>query len=265
MGTSKAQSRKTAAPANRPASPMASPRGWLLLFVAGACMFVLGVMVGRNTVPLNFDMENLDRKMTRLSPSVMAEQKQPAAPDENKPDTMPFDFYDELREAPAERPDGGPPQVKTPAFDKQPEATAITVARAKKTSDKPPDKTEAEPDRKTEKPRRKTADPTPEPAEQQQAQAETEPEQTPAPQAGETKKGAYAIQVASLRDPEKAKTVRDKFRDKGYPAYTRQARVEGKGQWSRVRIGPYSAKKQAKSDLARLQNAGVDAILFLND
>ncbi len=265
MGTPKTQPRKTAAPAKRPASPTASPRGWLLLLAVGACMFILGVVVGRNTVPLNFDMENLDRKLTRLSPSVMAEPKQPAAPEEKKPDNMPFDFYDKLKDPPAERPDGGPPQVKTPEFDKQPEATAITVAQLKKTSEKQPDKPAAEPARQTEKPRRKTAENTPEPAGQQQAKAGTQPKQTPASQAEKPRKGAYAIQVASLRDPEKAKTVREKFRDKGYPAYTRQALVEGKGKWSRVRIGPYSAKKQAKSDLARLQNAGVDAILFLTD
>jgi len=46
-------------------------------------------------------------------------------------------------------------------------------------------------------------------------------------------------------------------------AYTQQAVVEGKGQWCRVRLGPYPDKIQAQNDLSRLQKAGVDAILFL--
>jgi cell division septation protein DedD len=68
--------------------------------------------------------------------------------------------------------------------------------------------------------------------------------------------------VASLRDRQKAETVKNKYKDKGYPAFTQKAAVEGQGRWHRVRIGPYTNRSQAENDLIRLQKAGVDAMLL---
>lgn len=258
MGTQGTKTRQKSTPKHGSTGPTPTLTGWVLVFVAGACMFVLGVVVGRNTAPVNFDMANLDRKMTQLSPSVMAEEKNPDKPAAKKDlDKMPFEFYDKLKEETLDRDADSPPQVKTPRFEKQPEKTALAYAEVK-TAEK---KTPVKPARNETSSEAATPK---EPAKQDsQTAAASEPAAKPAPKPAP--KGAYAIQVASLRDPEKAETVRDKFRDKGYPAYTQQAMVEGKGQWSRVRIGPYRAKKQAQSDLARLHNAGVDAILFLTD
>jgi cell division septation protein DedD len=72
----------------------------------------------------------------------------------------------------------------------------------------------------------------------------------------------YAIQVASLREPDKAVAVRDKFRSRGYPAYCQSSEVKGV-IWHRVRIGPYPDRRTADQDYMRLKEVGVDALVFV--
>jgi cell division septation protein DedD len=72
----------------------------------------------------------------------------------------------------------------------------------------------------------------------------------------------YAIQVASLREPDKAAAVRDKFRSRGYPAYCQSSQVQGV-IWHRVRIGPYPDRHTADQDYMRLKEVGVDALVFV--
>jgi cell division septation protein DedD len=72
----------------------------------------------------------------------------------------------------------------------------------------------------------------------------------------------YAIQVASLRELDKANTVRDKFRARGYPAYCQSSEVRGV-IWHRVRIGPYPDRHTADQDCMRLKEVGVDALVFV--
>lgn len=72
----------------------------------------------------------------------------------------------------------------------------------------------------------------------------------------------YAIQVASLRELDKANTVRDKFRTRGYPAYCQRSEVRGM-IWHRVRIGPYPDRHTADLDCMRLKEVGVDALVFV--
>jgi cell division septation protein DedD len=72
----------------------------------------------------------------------------------------------------------------------------------------------------------------------------------------------YTIQVASLREVDKANIVRDKFREKGYPAYCQSSSVRGE-VWHRVRIGPYPDKSIAEKDCHRLEEAGFDALMLI--
>ena len=206
--------------------------GWLaLVFTASACMFILGVLVGRNTAPVHFDMENLDKKLSQLEKSVVAESAGQSGGQEI-PEDLSFEFYDKLKEKEEiDEHAAGRPRVLTTKYNKPP-PSEIQVEQA------------------GEKPERKKA--------QKPKAAAPEP---PRKSAGKQ----YAIQVASLRNIERAHEVREKFAAKGYPAFTRVAVVEGKGRYCRVRLGPYDSRSQAENDLRRLQKAGVDAMLFLND
>ena len=217
-----------------------SASGWLALaFAASACMFILGVLVGRNTAPVHFDMENLDKKLSQLEQSVVAGKRDPSDRQnpEEIPDEVAFEFYDKLKEE--EKIDehaAGRPRVLTAKYNKPP----ASEMQVKGTGDEKAGQAQAP----------------------EKAQKTPEPDLVPRAQAPEKE---YAIQVASLRNIERAQRVREKFRAKGYPAFTQVTVVEGKGRYCRVRLGPYKNRAQAQNDLKRLQKAGVDAMLFLND
>lgn len=217
-----------------------STSGWLaLVFAASACMFILGVLVGRNTAPIHFDMENLDKKLSQLEESVVAGTRDPSARQkpEEIPDEVAFEFYDKLKEEEEiDEHAAGRPRVLTAKYNKPP-ASEMQVEAAE---DKKAAKAEAP----------------------EKAGKTPEPDLVPRAQTPEKE---YAIQVASLRNIERARKVREKFRAKGYPAFTQVKVVEGKGRYCRVRLGPYKNRAQAQNDLNRLQKAGVDAMLFLND
>ena len=71
----------------------------------------------------------------------------------------------------------------------------------------------------------------------------------------------YVIQVTSLNDLNGAAMIRDKLIAKGYPAFCRSTDIKGK-VWHRVRIGPYYEKSIAQKDCARLKEGGMDALLI---
>lgn len=202
----------------------------LLLFFTSACMFVVGVLVGRNTAPVNFDMKNLDSKLSQLEVSVLAGNEDQRKEQEKIPEEISFEFYDKLKEKnEIDEHAAGRPRVLAPKHER-PDPSEIQLEKT--AGDKP------------DRPERQV---------QMQARSSAEPEKK------------YAIQVASMRNPESAEKIRNKFSDKGYPAFTKTAVVEGKGKWCRVRLGPYKGRKQAEDDLTRLQKAGVDAMIVLND
>ena len=72
----------------------------------------------------------------------------------------------------------------------------------------------------------------------------------------------YIRDDGTLREPEKAASVRDKFRSRGYPAYCQSSEVRGV-IWHRVRIGPYPDRHTADQDYLRLKEVGVDALVFV--
>lgn len=203
----------------------------VLLFVISACMFILGVLVGRNTAPVHFDMKSLESKLSGLETSVLADDKGGQTEEKQSPYGISFEFYDKLKEkTEIDEYAAGRPRVLAPKYEK-PEPSKIKPLRAAaEKEEEPGPSSEIRPVKYTESQEKK-----------------------------------YAIQVASLRDPDKAEQVREKFSRKGYPAFTQMAVVEERGRWCRVRLGPYPNRKQAQDDLSRLQKAGVDAIIVLND
>lgn len=56
---------------------------------------------------------------------------------------------------------------------------------------------------------------------------------------------SYYVQVASFRDKEKAQSLRDRLKGKGYRALVVPAVVKNKGIWYRVRLGPFRDREKA--------------------
>lgn len=253
--------------------------GWLLscFFVCG-CIFFIGVLVGRNTAPVQFDVDRIEEKLSRLQESVLKQkEKEPgshapcgstplmAAPDSVELAELPIvheNIIDTLKDKGVE-----PeiykqyiPPILTPKYPKTPPADQKALA------DETPSKAEAQPPERT---LASTAPPKPVAVLKPEVFADSakasEPLVTPEePASGSPAASAdqgFAIQVASLKDPEKARMLMHKFKEKGYPAFCQSSKVDGT-TWHRVRIGPYSERTTAVNDQKRLKAAGVDSLVI---
>ncbi len=242
--------------------------GWLLVGVmACGLMFVAGVMVGRNTMPIRFDMQQLDEKLANLKQSVLTTKIKAIDVIENlKRDGMP-----EAR--------SGDPHTIEPKYGKggniaktpvTPAASGENPDSGKKRADRADSgETAAAPETDAAAKPVAAKSPPEQPVKQKTDREKSDRQQAatsnPAKESGSHGQGDnYAIQVASLKDPGSAYKVRDRFLEKGYPAYCKKASVNGV-VYHRVRIGPYPDKEKARKDFSSLNEAGVGAMIFLVD
>ena len=63
---------------------------------------------------------------------------------------------------------------------------------------------------------------------------------------------AWVIQVASVQDPKRAKSLQGDLQEKGFPAFIEQAEVKQK-LWHRIRVGPEADRKRAESIAASIK------------
>lgn len=257
--------------------------GWIMsCFVICGCMFFLGVMVGRNTAPVQFDVEEIEEKLSKLQGISVLNQEnaeKPPAPEATVADiTNIEENIREMSELPIIREDiidilkekGQEPEiyeqyvppVLTPKYAKTaPEKPKQTAAKAApsspSTADAPPTDILKVDVLKPEIQASSAQAPAP-----AVTPADT-PATPPAPrQSSPAVSGvAFAIQIASLKDPEKARSLMNKFREKGYPAFCQSSEINTT-TWHRVRIGPYPDRAMADKDYNRLKAAGVDALII---
>ena len=240
--------------------------GWIFLaFFACGLMFVLGVLVGRDQAPIRFDIKRLDEKLAHLKQSVLTTKE-----------IKPFDVIGNLKKEGFPEVAETDPHTVSPRYAKN-EITEEPVSpeALNPKPENPEPKTNAgAPEADLQPPESEATAPEPEasvpnpdkPAPVKKPAVSKPKKQPPAETTASRHAGGegYAIQIASLSDPESAATVRDRFLAKGYPAYVRAADVNGK-TWYRVRIGSYPSKEKARKDLNSLKEAGVSAMIFLRE
>lgn len=199
--------------------------GWLVvMFIVSAWMFGMGVMVGRGTAPVQFDLDRLKRTFESLKKSTQASKKE-AAPIESSEmkEKTKLDFYE--------------------ALPKNREDTDMTVVA------KPPAPAVAK-----EPPAQKPAEPPAPPKVEKPAAA---PSPAPAPPAAAAAPGRpYTVQVSAVRTEEEARSLLEKLRQKGYAGYVEPVAIPDKGTWYRVRMGEFPSKEFAGSTLDRLKKDG---------
>jgi septal ring-binding cell division protein DamX len=72
----------------------------------------------------------------------------------------------------------------------------------------------------------------------------------------------FTLQVASMKDHQKAVHLSGRLSKKGFPSYVLSAEIPGKGIYYRVRIGHYATRKAAEKAREQLKRQGEgDAIL----
>jgi cell division protein FtsN len=200
---------------------------WICLtFFACAWMFVLGVFVGRETVPVKFDMEKLENELAALKEAVIKKEFERYKIDPNfENNNTKMEFYEALKNT------GEEEQLKTDIsqnkikpLPKETVSTAKKPAELKKTATAPKAKAAA-----VEK-------------------------------SAEDNKN-FTIQVAALKDSKIADNLVAKLKKRGYPAYRNMGKIPGKGIFYRIRIGSFKNRADAGIIFNRLKKENIKAII----
>jgi DedD protein len=212
--------------------------GWVVVvFIISAWMFGVGVMVGRGTAPIGFELDQLKRTLESMQKAAQPAPKSGPRPQptemKNKTD---LGFYESL-----------PKNREDPELTNIP--PALPAARPEPVAPKP---AEAPASAKAEKP---AAPPAPASAKAEKPAAASAPQLAPAsppPVPGKP----LTVQIAAVRSEEEARRYLERLRQKGYAAYIEPIAIPEKGTWYRVRMGEFPSKEFAGSTLDRLKKDG---------
>jgi len=193
--------------------------GLCLLFLISGWMFVLGVLVGRGTAPVNFDIQALQKELLALKESMVKQEKRAMEIDSAKTGAKSsFEFYEALKK---KEKDEKIPIVKKNAPPKVPPKTPSAVLPPSPlTSQKRVSKSKVT-----------------------QAEKKTLPG---LPGIKPTPSGPLAVQVASTKDAASAIALVKKLTKLGYAGFSSMAEIPNKGTWYRVKVGPYRTKTEAE-------------------
>ncbi|MCJ7616980.1 MAG: SPOR domain-containing protein [Desulfobacterales bacterium] len=210
------------------------PKGpliWIFLIIfVSVWMFALGVLVGRDTAPVKFDIEKLQKELVALKEAVIkSKQKLFKIDSDAVKDKTNFGFYEALKETKKYKNNGADISDKQ---ETKPLSQNNTVEVKKKVI---PDNAKVN-------------------------EVKQENQTAILTQKTETDK-KYAIQVASLRDSKDADEMVAKLMKRGYSAYWISSNIPEKGIWYRVRIGYFKDKAEAGSTLNKLKKEKYRPIL----
>ncbi len=211
---------------------------WIgLTLFACAWMFVLGIFVGRETVPVRFDVEKLQNELAALKERVLKKELDQYNIDSNAEVTKTkMKFYETLK--------------KTGKEDR------LNNNKAKQQKRSLPEKSPSLSKVKT--PVRNVGS---ERKEKKSGLKEPSQDNPPAVAKHEQTVKNVTIQVASLKDSRDADKLMNKLKKKGYPAYRSIAKIPGKGIWYRVRVGYFKNRTEAVLMLKRLKQEKMEAVI----
>jgi len=199
-------------------------RRFLVLFLVAAWMFFLGVLVGRGTSPLHFDLKTLEKELASLKELVSKRERAKFKMNSPSPESSKdLKFYDALK-APEKDEPAPPPEKKKPPIRRASESEKAKVGS-------PPAPSKPQPAKKVA--------------------VKSNPPTSPTSKELIRK---FTIQVAAVKEARTAAKLVDQLRLKGYPAYQEVARLNDKGTWYRIRIGSFIDAADAKATLEKLRN-----------
>lgn len=236
----------------------------------GFWMFCLGILVGRGSEPVQFDIPALQKELSELKKAALEKTWQRYQTDSKKAGSKKdLEFYETLPGA----------QDVSPPSSASAQAGTRLAAGEKPTMQKPPaglaeTVTPAEPKEAAAETRSpNTAAPlkvraaifkkikpdvTAEPPSAASAKSSTpsapSPRSAPSPPSAPSLPTAWTIQVAALKDAGEADRMVSQLAQKGYPAYKLTGEIPGKGVWHRVRVGRYQKREETATVIDRLVN-----------
>jgi cell division septation protein DedD len=234
--------KKVKKPSQKKKSSKKQTRKGLILWIGltlffCAWMFVLGILVGREMVPVKFDIEKLQNELAALKEAVIKKELDQYKIDSNTGDSKTkMGFYETLKKT------GGEAGLKNDTIKrpKEPEPKKIASLQKKKMLTS---KTVPAPKAKTSDLKKVTQN------------------NPPAVEKQDRAGNKFTIQVASLRDSGTADKLVSRLKKGGYPAYRSIGKVPGKGIWYRVRVGYFNSRSGAGPTLKRLKKEKIDAII----
>ncbi|CAB5128124.1 hypothetical protein D3OALGA1CA_3046 [Olavius algarvensis associated proteobacterium Delta 3] len=202
-------------------------RRLLVLFVVAAWMFFLGVLVGRGTSPLRFDLKTLEKELASLKELVSKQERAKFKINSPTSETSKeLKFYDAL---------------------KAPETDEAPTPKQKQTPTPKPQPTR---DRSSEKTDIASSPATPKPAPTQPTAVKNKTQKAPA---DESLPRRLTIQVAAVKEARIAAKLVDQLRVNGYTAYQEKVTLKDKGTWYRIRIGSFVDAAEAQATLQKLR------------
>ena len=200
--------------------------GLCLLFLISGWMFVLGVLVGRGTAPVNFDIQALQNELKQLKESMIKQERRAMESDSAKTgDQIALEFYEALKKK-EQTEKFKLPDKKETSQNPRP-SPLVSQKRISKSND-------------TVKPKRNL------------------------PKIKTQAAGSIAVQVASTKDEASAKALVTRLIKLGYAGFSVRAVIPNKGTWYRVRVGPYRTKTEADQMHKELLKDGFGGIVVNN-
>ncbi|MGB5750511.1 MAG: SPOR domain-containing protein [Desulfobacterales bacterium] len=219
--------------------------GWLgVIFIVCAWMFIIGVLVGRGTAPVKFDIDGLQSK---LEVSNQDQKKgaggQPRGESSIVKDKTKLDFYEAL-----------PEDRKDTQIDEK-KSTRVISKKVEPLPDKKPPATTGKKATNKSSSKKETA--------VKSGAVKKEPPKPPIASKSEAKPSGkvYTVQVAAVKVAKDADRLVGQLKKKGYPAYRTISKVQGKGIWFRVRVGEYNSRTDASSTMQKLKKKGLKPII----
>jgi len=194
--------------------------GLCLLFLLSGWMFVLGVLVGRGTAPVNFDIQALQKELLALKESMVKQEKRAMETDSAKTGAKSsFEFYEALKK---KEKDEQIQIIEKKALPKAPPKTSTEVRpQSPLTSQKRVSKSKVTQAEKKTLPGLPGVKPPP-------------------------SSGPLAVQVASTKDAASAEELVKKLTQLGYAGFSTMVEIPNRGTWYRVKVGPYRTKTEAE-------------------
>ncbi len=218
--------------------------GWTCVaFILCAWMFFIGVLVGRGTAPLKFNIATIQKELEAAREKLMNNEQLQADWKSRAPkDKTMLDFYEALKD---NRGDRQLNTLKNPASDnKAPVKTPVEKTESAA------EKSDASNENSSEKVPSEDRPESPAGKQRTDSDSKSNP-------AGVT----YTIQAASMKDRQDADRLVASLKKQGFQAHRAIGKVPGKGIWYRVRIGEFKTKADTHHTVDRLKRAGMKPII----
>ena len=217
-----------------------------LIFFICAWMFVLGVLVGRGTAPVHFDISALQKELADLRKAVIKKDEKRytirQTSNSGKPD---LDFHETLKKKKDDSENFAGRFAKT---DKSPLSEELKSVRAADAPEALPRKAKTSLKSLTFK--------------NKIVNSKAVQPKTVAGRVGKHPVGQFIIQVASIKDSKQADKMTADLKTRGYQAYRVSAGIPGKGTWHRVRVAGFQTRAAGEAGLKRLKKDGFDGFLL---